>query len=248
MQIITREHWGARLRTQSRMKFPVSHVFIHHSVTTDYLDDFKRTMKAIERIGEQRFGIISYSYVGTQNGHVLEGAGDTIGAHTVQEFPIRKDWNPRALGYCLAGNFNISTPNMLMVAAFRLWRRWAVETGRLTPEHTILPHRSVKATACPGNNTIKMWAAFTSPLPSQTTNPEDDMIRIIQDGYGTWWHVTGNTRWRIGADVAEKWGGLKYLAPSSAIEYLPRVDGDSITDPHPQNDMANLYLNSAKII
>ena len=64
-KITTRAQWGATAKLGPMMRLPASAVYLHHSVTLvdpdndADLDDAFSAMKAIERVGVQRFGRFS---------------------------------------------------------------------------------------------------------------------------------------------------------------------------------------------
>lgn len=152
---IPRAMWGSVSNLRRKMAVPVDTIYLHHSVTTptsNPCDD----AKVIERVGIARFGQLSYSYMIHPSGVILEGCAEFVGAHTAGR-------NTTSFGVCFIGN-NLApgqpTPEALAAAAecinaLRYWQR-TTTTPRL------LPHSSVKATACPGLepaqiDTLRAW-------------------------------------------------------------------------------------------
>lgn len=144
MKLVSRSQWGARLRLGPPMRLPVSEAWLHHSVTRLTYDPIA-DMRAIERVGEQRFGRFSYSYAYHRPSRsVLVGAGDTVGAHTGGR-------NSRSLGVVLIGNYDNEALDDAAVADLAELFRWLVDTGRLRPgTYPTGGHRDLKSTACPG--------------------------------------------------------------------------------------------------
>ena len=160
MLYLSRSQWGATVATQGKMTLPAKGVYLHHSVTNpdddgvyEATDDVARDMREIERIGKQRFGIFSYSYCCHPSGVVAEGAGITIGAHTAQQ-------NSTTFGFCLIGNYETLKVADIQIEAFRYWWHQMIRIGTLSEKAFLYPHRQVKATACPGANTMKRWNDF----------------------------------------------------------------------------------------
>lgn len=169
MKYLSRAQWGAKAPLGRKMARPVGTVYIHHSVTSPTNDPINDA-RAIERVGIQRFGIMSYSYLIHPDGTVIEGAGDTLGAHT-------GGYNSTSLGVCFIGNFVAVAPTEAALNASVELIKWLVSTGRVKKDPVIKPHRSVKATACPGDqlnalipcitlNTRVSVSSPTAPVPS----------------------------------------------------------------------------------
>jgi hypothetical protein len=153
--MLTRAEWGATAPLSTQLvAIPVTRVFLHHSVTTATAD-VAADMRDIEAIGVQRFGRFSYSFCGHPNGTVAEGAGLTVGAHT-------SGYNSTSFGFCLIGNYEGDVPTDAQIAAFGQWWRDLVALGWIHPEAELIPHRHVKATACPGAQTIARFDEFVA--------------------------------------------------------------------------------------
>jgi hypothetical protein len=177
MQMLTRADWGASVPTYYRMTLPAVGVHVHHSVTLVDDDgspfvhgDVIADMREIEHIGRQRFGRFPYSYcIHPSGGVIAEGAGLTIGAHT-------SGYNSTTFGFCLIGNYTDVDPTDEQIAAFGEWFRWMVDNGWLRADAWIEPHRARKATACPGDCTIRRWddliAATRLPAPPPAPRPQ----------------------------------------------------------------------------
>lgn len=166
MRNIPRHEWGPRAPLGPPMTLPVGEANLHHSVsqlTSDPLAD----MRAIERIGLERFGRFSYSWAYHRPSRsLLCGAGDTIGAHTGGR-------NSISLGLVLIGNFDITPLDDIAVQDLGEALRWLVHTGRLRPNFTLKGHRDHKATACPGRHAYARLGDIRAAYHAQEN---DDMI------------------------------------------------------------------------
>ena len=164
--IVARSVWGASPASLPPigMRLPATQVFIHHSVT-EPTDDPYADARAIERVGLDRFGQFSYSYlIHPHAGEILEGCGTRRGAHTAR-------YNSGAFGVCWVGNYETRSPKVQQLDATRwlidhLWRK-----GWLVPGANILGHRDVFATACPGSKLHAVLDVIRHPW--EGTMPED---------------------------------------------------------------------------
>jgi len=152
LQIYGRNEWRSVTPLGPKMtSLPVKKVFAHHSVTADTGVDeatFFANVKTIEKIGLQRFGRASYSFVLDRHLYrVAQMQGGNVGAHTGGH-------NSTAIGICTIGNFADGPYNEVEVndVAITMARflSWAIEHGVVDPAFELKPHNAVKATACPG--------------------------------------------------------------------------------------------------
>lgn len=158
LTIISRAQWGAvHDRGSGSRPLPAAEAWLHHSVALmpdlewvdadrdGVEDDEERAMRALESIGEARFGRgISYTWVVAPSGRVYEGHGvDRIGSHTAGR-------NTRAMAICLMGNYEVHEPTGLQLAAVAELLRRNVTNGWLRFPKLNGGHRDVKGTACPG--------------------------------------------------------------------------------------------------
>lgn len=165
LRVIPRHEWGPRAPLGPPMTLPVGEANLHHSVTALTADPLA-DMRAIERIGIERFGIFSYSWAYHRPSRsLLTGAGDTIGAHTAGR-------NSRSLGLVLIGNYDVHPLDDIAVQDLGEALRWLVHTGRLTPDFVLRGHRDHKATACPGKHAY----ARLGDIRAAARQEADDMI------------------------------------------------------------------------
>lgn len=159
IEIVSREQWAATAPLQSPMSLPALEAWLHHSVTPTSSDP-KADMRAIERVGIERFGIFPYSFCVHRDGTVLEGAGLTIGAHTALR-------NTFGFGICWIGNYEILTPTPEQIHATVELLRDLIAKKHLIPNPQIGGHRDVKATACPGANAYVILPAIRISVASE---------------------------------------------------------------------------------
>lgn len=150
--IAGRGSWGARYADGDMNLYGLAEeVFVHHTVTATLpenasVDDEREQMRAIESIGQSRFGTgISYNVLIFQSGRAYQGVSfNRRGTHTGG-----RNSTVRSLSF--AGNFEVATPSdaSLQTAAEiydegkgKWWKASAPLYG----------HRNVSQTACPGKN------------------------------------------------------------------------------------------------
>lgn len=150
--IATRASWGARHDDGDLTLYGLAEeVYAHHSVTTQLLasasvEAERAQMRAIESIGEERFGTgISYNVLIFPSGRAYQGVSfNRRGTHTGGR-------NSTVRSICFAGNYEVHepTPAQLATAAAifaagkgKWWRAAAPLNG----------HRDLKQTACPGRH------------------------------------------------------------------------------------------------
>ena len=165
-RIVRRGEWGHTAPLGPLMTLPVAELYLHHSVTTMTNDPFA-DMRAIERIGVQRFGRFSYSWAYHARARMfLEGAGDTIGAHTGGH-------NSTSLGLVLIGDYTVDILSPDHISDLGWCIQHLITANRLVPG-TVYPtagHRDLKATACPGDNAYNAIPAIRAAVAQ-----EDDML------------------------------------------------------------------------
>lgn len=155
-KIISRKTWGARYRNGvGSRKVGRLEKYFHHTVTAHLDADATLAqeyaqMRALEQIGQQRFGAgISYNLVVFPSGRVYEGASvSRISYHS------GGGRNTRGVGVVLAGNFEANKLNTKTFNAV-VWllqegvrRKWWGDPA-LTSYH-----KKFRSTACPGKYAI----------------------------------------------------------------------------------------------
>lgn len=179
LRLIPRAEWGARHDdgTGSR-KLPTAEAWLHHSVTiapdlVPPFDDDYAAIRELEDIGEQRFGSgISYNRLFTPAGLAFVGvSAGRIGTHTANH-------NTVAMGYCLVGNYDVTTPTDAMITALAWCLQEDHRLGYIDRPALDGGHRDLKATACPGKYAYDLIAEVNrraaGPPITNGTNTEQE--------------------------------------------------------------------------
>lgn len=161
LKIIHRETWGARQNYTSdrSVQWPAHYLFLHITVTSAPAwtqASESAACRAVEAIGQQRFGIgWSYNAGAMQSGRLYEGQPLTRrGAHTVNDeanpnFPSGS-LNEEARALALVQNVNdVVTDAQIGVAA-----RWGAalrRSGEARRDARWFGHRDVAPKSCPGD-------------------------------------------------------------------------------------------------
>lgn len=151
MIYFTRPDWGAVHGRGAINPGPKPWVVVHHFASPDIpcgatIAEEAKAIRGVEahHAGKGWAGI-GYNFVITQSGHIYEGRGwGRIGSHA-------KGRNSTSVGVCFAidGDAHDLTP--AAIKAFRDLVDAGVGTGEIAPDHKIVGHRDVWATACPGD-------------------------------------------------------------------------------------------------
>jgi hypothetical protein len=113
--------------------------WLHHSVTRSTADPIADA-RTVARIGVQRFGRLSYSWLVHPDGTILQGQDGHVGAHT-------RGQNSTSEAICCIGNFEKELPTEAMCASVAMIM--AIRNQPLLGGHRDAPGA---ATACPGRN------------------------------------------------------------------------------------------------
>jgi hypothetical protein len=240
MAIIPRAIWGADADSlpATRMTLPATEVWLHHTVSQMTVDlaelgaeitaDAYADMRAVERIGLQRFGQFSYSYCIHVNGFIMEGAGTRRGAHT-------KGRNSISFGVALIGNYEVLWPTAEQISAVQwLVAHLQAEQWLVRGTYPTGGHRDTGfATVCPGRKAYeKLWyfrqpwtppPASTSegvpvanaPFAAMLVHPDGGYLEIGEDG-GVF---------NFGAPFFGSLGGTKLNQPIVGAEWAPDHQG-----------------------
>ena len=152
VEIASRGVWGARYPDgDMNLNGLAQEVFIHHTVTallpkTALASDEREQMRALESIGQSRFGTgISYNVIVFPSGRAYQGVSfNRRGTHTGGR-------NSTARSISFAGNFEVAVPtDEALATASAIYHqgrgKWWQGTAPLRG------HREVSLTACPGKN------------------------------------------------------------------------------------------------
>lgn len=202
LDIITRETWGARQSyTSDRDVFtPVEGFVLHISVTRDSGDSptsEHADLRAIEAIGQQRFGIgMSYNAAVFNTGRLYEGQPLTRrGAHTVDD----KNTGYKSTGSSRSMNYwwrAIVLPQVeaddvtdAQVHQIAKWAAAQIRAGYAKRDALWIGHRDVAYKACPGDTgyarlgEIRHLTEFYTQhgLVQQEEEAEDDGMIVLHN-------------------------------------------------------------------
>ena len=188
--IASRASWGAKHRDGVGNR-PVGRLerYFHHTVTTHLtatatIAQERAQMRAIEQIGQSRFGAgISYNFIVFPSGRIYQGASvDRIAYHSG---PGR---NVRGAAICLAGNYEDNLMTNAQISAVAWLIRRGIQRGWWTSAGRLIPHRSFSSTACSGRHSIaqipaieRIAATGGGSTPARPTQ-EDSMFTLAQIG------------------------------------------------------------------
>lgn len=220
MEYVGRDVWGARHDAGSGPRpIPCTEAWLHHTATatlpvTASEAKEREVMRAVEAIGEQRFGRgFSYNLAIFPSGRVYVGCGvRRVGSHTGGR-------NTRALGIVLVGNFDAQRVPAPMRAALVEVLRDAKRMGWLTAPRLNGGHRDVKQTACPGRYGYALIpgvnaeaasagpppppappapAPHPQPTPAPANPVEGHMARLVKKADDPHvWATDGLHRWHV---------------------------------------------------
>ncbi|XP_028275234.1 peptidoglycan recognition protein 5 [Parambassis ranga] len=151
VNIVSRQQWGAAApRQKQTLKGPAQRVIIHHTATPSCkgLAECKSHIVSIQRghMNERNFDDIGYNFLVGENGTVFEGRGwGVVGAHA-------KGHNSDSLGIAFLGNFNNDTPSREAISAVKQLLKSGVSRGFVHSAFSLLGHRDLGQTECPGSN------------------------------------------------------------------------------------------------
>lgn len=239
-RIISRPEWGATGRNGFGSRpLPAKSVFQHHSVTAApavnaTLAQDIAAVKVLERIGDSRFGSISYNFIIPPSGRIFEGVSvERIGAHTGGH-------NTAGIGICCIGNYENAELTPAQRDALIWLLAWLRVNGKLLEPAPLRPHSAVSATACPGRNikreltaiedasrrTAVMPAPVQEPAPAPA--PAHAIVRVtastlnVRSGPGTGHQIVQTVKRGEVFTIVEAqsgWGRLKSGAGWISLAY-----------------------------
>lgn len=151
------------------MRLPAPRLYIHHTVTEEYINEPIIGMRVIQNIAFSReFLDISYSWLIFKDGTIGEGRGwGVVGAHTV-------GFNSSSHAFSLVGNYDTTQPSGAQIDSIRyLWKEGQRlgKIGKTTPMPTGGHKDTGYATACPGRFAYAQLYNMRAPYTEQ----EDDL-------------------------------------------------------------------------
>jgi len=152
--VINRSRWGAKYGLGSPDHGPEEMVVVHHTVAPAVapgasLAQEARAVRQIEafHVEERGWAGIGYNFLFTPNGTIYIGRGWLrAGAHAGS----RAD-NFRSIGMCYVADGREMPLTPAAVEAVRWLIGHGVAEGHLAPSMSVVGHRDLKATECPGD-------------------------------------------------------------------------------------------------
>ncbi|KAJ4445308.1 hypothetical protein ANN_07113 [Periplaneta americana] len=142
---------------------PVPFVLIHHTYQPGFCNtstSCERSMRGMQNYhkNDQKWDDIGYHFCIGGTGQVYEGRGwDVVGTHA-------PNYNSRSIGICFIGDYTNELPTAEMMEVAKSLIECGVERESIVANYTLLGHRQVRSTECPGNtlfNEIKTWPHWT---------------------------------------------------------------------------------------
>nr|ABV60369.1 putative peptidoglycan recognition protein [Phlebotomus papatasi] len=166
--VVSRCEWGAAPpKLVETFNGPAPFVIIHHSYIPGECHSSSECIKAMQNMqkfhqNDRGWNDIGYSFGVGGDGNIYMGRGfSVIGAHAPR-------YNDKSVGICLIGDWREKLPPEKMLQAVQKLIQSGVEEGYIAKNYTLLGHRQVRDTECPGQklfDEIKTWPHF-SPHPS----------------------------------------------------------------------------------
>uniref|UniRef100_A0A8C0K956 Peptidoglycan recognition protein 2 n=1 Tax=Canis lupus dingo TaxID=286419 RepID=A0A8C0K956_CANLU len=160
--------WGAApYRGSPRsLQLPLGFLYVHHTyIPAPPCTDFAHCaadMRSMQHFHQDTRGWddIGYSFVIGSDGYVYEGRGwHWVGAHTLGH-------NSRGFGVAFVGNYTAELPTEAALRTVQdVLPGCAVRAGFLRPDYTLLGHRQLVRTDCPGDalfNLLRTWPRFAA--------------------------------------------------------------------------------------
>ncbi|CAG2176188.1 unnamed protein product, partial [Oppiella nova] len=177
LTFMSRNQWKARSRKANdppqRLPTPVSHVFIHHTVTPDQCHNQAAYVAAVRSMQDfhmdnRNWSDIGYNFLMGGDGRIYEARGwYTVRAHTL-------GMNDKSVNLALMGNYESVAPPKKMLDLAQKWVECAVEKGVVSGLYQLHGHRDQTCTSSPGQafyDIIKSWKYFKGgPLDTYIHN------------------------------------------------------------------------------
>ncbi|KAL4647374.1 peptidoglycan-recognition protein SC2-like [Arapaima gigas] len=150
LMLVSRNQWGAvmPLRKES-LQDCAELAVIHHTALwsccgpQDHLIQLRHIQKL--HMQDRGFDDIGYNFLIGHDGTVYEGRGwGVIGAHA-------KGHNHNSVGIAFMGNFNDEAPSSAALSSIQQLLQCGVVLGHVHPTYTLLGHRDLGDTECPGH-------------------------------------------------------------------------------------------------
>ncbi|KPP63842.1 hypothetical protein Z043_117865 [Scleropages formosus] len=154
LTLVSRNQWGALVPLcKETLQYPAELAIIHHTAlwschgSQDHLTQLRHIQKL--HMQDRGFDDIGYNFLIGRDGTVYEGRGwGVVGAHA-------KGHNHNSVGIAFMGNFNDEAPSSAALSSTQQLLLSGVVLGQLHHNYTLLGHRDVGDTECPGNMLYK---------------------------------------------------------------------------------------------
>ncbi|KAK7793877.1 hypothetical protein R5R35_014156 [Gryllus longicercus] len=149
--LVGRAAWGAAPPRQvERQEGPALLAVVHHTYVPGACNSSaacEAAMRAMQRYHQEERGWndIGYNFVVGGDGRVYEGRGwGVVGAHALH-------YNLRSVGVSLIGDYVEAAPPAHMTALAQRLLACGARRGALAADYSLLGHRQVRNTQCPGD-------------------------------------------------------------------------------------------------
>ncbi|GLH03787.1 Peptidoglycan-recognition protein LB [Gryllus bimaculatus] len=149
--LVGRAAWGAAPPRQvERQEGPALLAVVHHTYVPGACNSSaacEAAMRAMQRFHQEERGWndIGYNFVVGGDGRVYEGRGwGVVGAHALH-------YNLRSVGVSLIGDYVEAAPPAHMTALAQRLLACGARRGALAADYSLLGHRQVRNTQCPGD-------------------------------------------------------------------------------------------------
>ncbi|XP_066109400.1 N-acetylmuramoyl-L-alanine amidase [Saccopteryx bilineata] len=166
--------WGAApyRGRPTLLSLPLGFLYVHHtylpSPPCTAFVSCAANMRSMQRFHQDTRGWddIGYSFVVGSDGYVYEGRGwYWVGAHT-------RGHNSCGFGVAFVGNYTADLPAKAALRTVRdVLPRCAVRAGLLQPDYSLLGHRQLVHTTCPGEalfHLLRTWPHFDANVKPRT--------------------------------------------------------------------------------
>ncbi|KAJ6636565.1 Peptidoglycan-recognition protein LB, partial [Pseudolycoriella hygida] len=165
LKIVTRSEWGGKPpKLVEHLNGSAPYVIIHHSFIPpqcNNTDECKRAMQSMQNFhqNDRGWNDIGYNFAIGGDGQIYEGRGfNVVGAHA----PV---YNFKSVGICFIGDWREHLPPAHMIENAHRLIAFGASTGKIQQNYTLLGHRQVRNTECPGDRLFKeisTWKNFES--------------------------------------------------------------------------------------
>ncbi|XP_069684132.1 peptidoglycan-recognition protein SB1-like [Periplaneta americana] len=159
-KLVSRSQWGASSQGyRTPMRLPVPFVLIHHTYQPGFCNTSSSCMKSMRGMqnyhkNDRKWDDIGYHFCIGGTGQVYQGRGwDIEGVHS-------PNYNHRSVGISFIGDFTNKLPTAKMLQLAKSLINCGVKRNSIAANYTLLGHRQVRITDCPGNalfKEIKTW-------------------------------------------------------------------------------------------